>query len=315
MLVSLSSFADLLRYPGQPEKSICFDWKGESIHRAHADGDEFLVCADQPVLIDFTASVCRKEWFASARKNVSVLGKRPNFARMIKGLMTGSRSASTENIQRFKTLLPPDAMVLMVGAGANGARCDALYADPHIRQIAFDIYPSNLTQFVADAHKIPLASASVDGVVIQAVLEHVLEPAIMAEEIFRVLKPGGVIYAEPPFLQQIHEGAYDFTHFTELGHRWLFRNFGELNRDVIGGPGLSLYWSARYFWRAVLRNRRLADIVSLPFLLFSACDHLLPLRHKVEGANGVCFLGRKSEKTITPDELISSYLGPTKTGS
>jgi SAM-dependent methyltransferase len=163
---------------------------------------------------------------------------------------------------------------------------------------------------VADAHQIPLATESVDSVVIQAVLEHVLDPAAVVAEVFRVLKPNGLVYAETPFMQQVHEGAYDYTRFTELGHRWLWRQFEEIRRDVVGGPGLSLYWSARYFSRALLRERRVADMLSLPFLLFSLFDRLLPLTHKIEGANGVCFMGRKSARPLRPGELISGYLGP-----
>jgi SAM-dependent methyltransferase len=225
--------------------------------------------------------------------------------------MTGSRRTSRDNIRQFKALLPPRALVLMVGAGTQGVGCEGLYEDRDIRQIAFDIYPSNLTQFVADAHQIPLANATMDGVVVQAVLEHVLDPATVVAEIDRILKPGGIVYAETPFMQQVHEGAYDFTRFTELGHRWLWRHFEEIKRGVIGGPGLSLYWSWRYFCRAVLRHRRIADLISLPFLVFSAFDPFLPLHRKIEGANGVCFMGRKGGRPLPQDELVSRYLGLT----
>ena len=65
---------------------------------------------------------------------------------------------------------------------------------------------SRNTQFVADAHRVPLATESVDALVIQAVLEHVLDPWRVAAEIHRVLRPGGLVYADTPFLQQVHEG-------------------------------------------------------------------------------------------------------------
>ncbi|MGH7483324.1 MAG: class I SAM-dependent methyltransferase [Longimicrobiales bacterium] len=273
------------------------------------EGEEFPIAAGQPVLIDFTKSLFRKEWFATARKNVSVIGERSNLARTIKGTLTGSRRASRENILEFKSLLPKGPIVLMVGAGTMGAGCEALYEDRDVRQIGFDIYPSNLTQFVADAHQIPLADNAVDGVIIQAVLEHVLEPAAVVAEIYRVLKPGGIVYAETPFMQQVHEGAYDFTRLTELGHRWLWRQFDEIHRGVIGGPGLALYWSGRHFCRAVLGRRRLADVISLPLIGFSVFDRFLSLEHQIEGANGVCFLGRKVERTLPRESLISCYLG------
>lgn len=306
----LPSIGELLRYPGRPGTGLTLVWESGDLQGVHAGGETFPVAAGQPVLIDFSKSLCSKEWFATARENVSVIGERPNLARTIKGTLTGSRSASRENIFRFKALLPTRPVVLMVGAGTMGAGCEVLYEDWDVRQIAFDIYPSNLTQLVADAHQIPLADNSVDGVIIQAVLEHVLEPAAVVAEIYRVLKPGGIVYAETPFMQQVHEGAYDFTRFTELGHRWLWRQFDEIDRGVIGGPGLSLYWTARYFCRAVLRQRRLADFMSVPFLVLSAVDHLLPLTWKIEGATGVCFLGRRAANPLPRDELVSYYLGP-----
>jgi SAM-dependent methyltransferase len=309
MLVPLRSIVELLRYPGQPSRCLSLVWEGSDVQCVQSDGEEFPIAAGQPVVIDFAKSLCRKEWFTTARKNVSILGERSNVGRTIKGTLTGSRRASWQNIVRFRALLPTHPVVLMVGAGTMGAGCEPLYEDQDVRQIGFDIYPSNLTQFVADTHQIPLADSTVDGVVIQAVLEHVLEPAAVVAEIYRVLKPGGIVYAETPFMQQVHEGAYDFTRFTELGHRWLWRQFEEVERGVIGGPGLSLYWSARYFCRAVLGRRRLADVISLPVIGLSIFDRFLSLEHKIEGANGVCFLGRKVERPLPREGLISLYLG------
>lgn len=309
MLVPLQSVRDLLRYPGEPGRPLSLSWEGDELQFVRAGDEDFAIAAGQPVLIDFAESICRKEWFATARKDVSVIGKRSSLARTAKGALTGSRNSSRQNILQLTSLLPPQPLVLMIGAGTMGAGCESLYASREIRQIAFDIYPSTLTQLVADAHQIPLADASVDGVVVQAVLEHVLDPQAVVAEIHRVLKPGGVVYAETPFMQQVHERAYDFTRFTELGHRWLWRRFEEIKRDVIGGPGLSLYWSMRYFLRALL-GRRLADGLSIPFLAFSVFDRFLPLENKIEGANGVCFLGRKGERTLAREELVSCYLGP-----
>ncbi len=52
------------------------------------------------------------------------------------------------------------------------------------------------------------------------------------KEIHRVLKDDGIVYADTPFMQQVHEGAYDFTRFTLSGHRWLFKNFALLDSTV-----------------------------------------------------------------------------------
>ena len=100
---------------------------------------------------------------------------------------------------------------------------EPFYPEPRIALVAFDIYASPQVQFVADAHHIPLEDGCFDAVIVQAVLEHVLEPGRVVAEIYRVLKPNGLVYAETPFLQHVHEGAYElFTRFTESGHRYLF---------------------------------------------------------------------------------------------
>ena len=52
-----------------------------------------------------------------------------------------------------------------------------------------------------------------------------------------MLKDDGLVYAETPFLQQVHGGPYDFTRFTHLGHRRLFRKFIELESGATAGAG------------------------------------------------------------------------------
>ncbi len=85
-----------------------------------------------------------------------------------------------------------------------------------------------------------MTDESFDGVICQAVLEHVLDPYRCVEEIHRVLRPNGLVYAETPFMQQVHGGTHDFTRFTHLGHRRLFRKFAEVDSGVVCGPGMAL---------------------------------------------------------------------------
>jgi ubiquinone/menaquinone biosynthesis C-methylase UbiE len=60
---------------------------------------------------------------------------------------------------------------------------------------------------VCDAHHLPFQIESFDGVIVQAVLEHVFDPNRYVEEIHRVLKMDAVVYAETPFIQQADEGG------------------------------------------------------------------------------------------------------------
>ena len=53
-----------------------------------------------------------------------------------------------------------------------------------------------------------------DCVIVQAVLEHVIQPFVCVGEIERVLCDGGYIYCETPGFQQVHGRQYDFHRFT-----------------------------------------------------------------------------------------------------
>lgn len=313
MLAKLEEFEALLRQPGWPEKGVRVEQRDGVITSVmDEDGGGYPVIDGVPVLASFRSSVLASlenvqrpvidrsgGWLRSAKRRFMSL------------LDTGSKSCA--QMSRMAELLKqcaPRPLLLVIGGGACGAGTEPVYGHPDIRVLGFDIYASPNVQFIADAHDIPLAGASVDGVVIQAVLEHVLDPARVVSEIRRVLKPGGLVYAETPFMQQVHEGAYDFTRFSELGHRWLFRDFEAIERGAHGGPGLSLYWSARYFFRALLRNRGLAEILALPFVFFYFLDRFAEQRHSVDGANGVYFLGRRGAAPgVMESGLRSEYLG------
>jgi hypothetical protein len=110
-------------------------------------------------------------------------------------------------------------------------------------------------------------------------------------------------------MQQVHEGPYDYRRFTEVGHRWLFRRFETINRGALGGPGLSLYWAAKYFMRGLTRSRRLGDVLSLPFALAALMDGLIGEKDKIDGGNGAYFLGRLAGSSVTPGDIVAEYRG------
>jgi SAM-dependent methyltransferase len=216
---------------------------------------------------------------------------------------------AARKVDHLRRLLPRDAVVLVVGGGTVGNGTEALYADPGLRLIAFDILPTEVVQVVADGHRIPLLSGSVDAVVVQAVLEHVLDPAQVVAEIHRVLRPGGLVYAETPFMQQVHAGRYDFTRFSDSGHRWLFRRFSEVERGVVAGPGTALTWSIDHLVRALCRSRTAGQLARLVFFWLRFADRFADARYAADGASALYFLGRRAERSLTPAEVLAGYTG------
>ena len=54
--------------------------------------------------------------------------------------------------------------VLVVGGGVLGSGADALYSGMDIEIVGLDVYPSPYTHLIADAHQLPFASETFDGV-------------------------------------------------------------------------------------------------------------------------------------------------------
>jgi SAM-dependent methyltransferase len=274
---------------------------------------DYPTVSGQPVLIDFDRSIAQRQ-AVLATEGASLVENRRAGRSLSKRIVFGSNPVEVRNAKRLTNLLKQDSggrspVVLVVGGGSLSEGVRLLRDSPALELICFDIYASQQTDFVADAHAIPLKDGVVDGVWIQAVLEHVLTPVTVAEEIARVLLPGGLVYAETPFLQPVHEKAYDFTRFTESGHRWLFRQFEEIDSGVVSGPGTTLFLHLRYFAGAVFRNRRLGNLVTLPFFWLRYFDKIIPRSHASDMASGVYFLGRKSDGAVGPAEMPAFFRG------
>lgn len=288
-------------------------WQCTSASCRYADYP-FPIVSGVPALVDFERSVLDADRLRAFDGAAPI--HRSRFNRALTRLVHPTNSTASIQIARMLELLRAETAmterrprILVIGGGTSGNGLEALYDDPTVDLICFDIYVSPLVQFVGDGHAIPLTDGSADGVVIQAVLEHVLEPTVVAKEIHRVLRAGGIVYADSPFLQQVHEGPYDFTRFTDSGHRYLFRNFERIDSGCVAGAGTALRWSLDYFVRALTRSMRLGRIAALCFFWLSYLDRILDPRHSVDGASSVFFLGRKSEVSITRAEIIDYYQG------
>jgi len=271
----------------------------------------FSTVDNQPVLIDFEHSIFDPS--AYLQDHGSVL-PRDNTGRSIgtrvRRFVKGNNLVADDNSRLFLNQvkgLAARPRVLVIGGGAIGSGAEGLYCDPDIDIIGTDVYASPFTCAIVDGHNLPFCSLAFEGVWIQAVLEHVLEPHIVAAQIFRVLKPGGLVYSEIPFMQQVHEGAYDFMRFTLSGHRWLFKQFEQIAAGPVGGAGTSSVWSFIYLCRALGASNKVATLLSLPVFWLRFLDQLTKPRPNLDGASGTYFLGAKSERTLTPREMVHYY--------
>jgi SAM-dependent methyltransferase len=270
----------------------------------------FPTVAAQPAIIDFDQSILdHAELLASAGSSY-VDRSHGVLARAVSRILFGyNREAEAKAGQiladvKTSTL---SARLLVIGGGAVGSGVQAMYDDPQVQVIGTDIYHSPHTTLIADGHRLPFADQSVDGVWIQAVLEHVLDPQQVVAEIHRVLRPDGLVFADTPFMQQVHEGAYDFTRFSLSGHRWLFRHFALIDAGTSGGAGLATLWSVRYLARAMTGSGPLGTLVQLAFCWLRFIDRWAAPRDTADAASAVYFYGRKSHTPIVPKDIVAFY--------
>lgn len=119
-------------------------------------------------------------------------------------------------------------------------------------------------------HVIPVDDDHFDAILCIAVLEHVINPEEAVAELYRVLKPGGHLILEVPFLQPEHKVPTDYQRYTRDGLVHLVTKHGF---RVVRTKGLftvyhTLYWQA-HIWLHTKRSPTylMGRLILLPWLL------------------------------------------------
>lgn len=109
------------------------------------------------------------------------------------------------------------------------------YFPADIEILTLDIDPHSGCDYIGDICKTngEIDTGSLDFVVCTEVLEHVRQPFSAVDEIWRMLAPGGHVFASTPFNFRIHGPLPDCWRFTEHGLRELFRDFYILRLDAL----------------------------------------------------------------------------------
>lgn len=276
--------------------------------------NSFKILYEKPILVDFKQSVLDEEIFVSIQGSSAVKRTSIGLMTKIRSLFRKKNKITINNISflenEIKNITKP--RILIIGGGEIGSGMEPLYERYKDSIISFDIYSSPHINFIADAHNIPIVSEYFDIVIIQAVLEHVIDPKNVVSEIWRVLKFDGIVYAETPFIQHVHEGRFDFTRFTESGHRYLFRRFSVISSGYNLGVATSLLWSLDFFFTGLFRSRLVGRSIRILFFWISYLDQLIPESYNIDGACGVYFTGRKKQENINQKDILIHYKGSQK---
>ncbi|MBU0580181.1 MAG: methyltransferase domain-containing protein, partial [Candidatus Margulisbacteria bacterium] len=171
-----------------------------------------------------------------------------------------------------------NAFIVSIGGGGRREHPDFVNLD-------IALFPE--VDIVGNAHALPFINESLDAVIINAVLEHVEDPFLVVEKIERVLKIGGFIYAEVPFIQPFHPYPNDYFRFTIEGLKKLLSHFKEIECGTVIGPISAMLNLFQAQILTLFRNRFLR-ILAFGFTLV-----LLPLKYVDK------IIGFKGQKSIT----------------
>lgn len=79
------------------------------------------------------------------------------------------------------------------------------------------IHGSSKLNSYGSALALPFSDSSFDSILCTEVLEHVPNPLIALQEMYRVARPGSVLLLTVPFSEQLHEEPYDYFRYTIHG--------------------------------------------------------------------------------------------------
>jgi SAM-dependent methyltransferase len=152
--------------------------------------------------------------------------------------------------------IKPDSFVLNIGSGNSRIH-------PIVKNL--DIIAGENVDIVSSAEKIPLNDETVDLIITQEAFEHIADPQKSIQEAYRILKRGGVIYFQVPFIIGYHPGPADFWRFTKEGIVTFLENAGFQveKRGVTVGSASGFYRIAVEFFAIIFSGP--IDALYIPF--------------------------------------------------
>jgi SAM-dependent methyltransferase len=185
-------------------------------------------------------------------------------------------------------------LVELERSGAWGLDAGAGQKRMHPRLLSVDVNRGAAPDCVASAEDLPFTSASLAIVISQEVIEHVPNPWRVVQEAARVLRPGGRLYLQAPFVIGYHPSPRDYWRFTDEGLRRLVESAGlrleHLEPSV--GAGSGMYRIAVEFWavlaaaawaRLYLPAKALAAILLRPLCSLDRWTASSPAAHRIPG--------------------------------
>jgi SAM-dependent methyltransferase len=172
-----------------------------------------------------------------------------------------------QEAQIFERHLGARGDVLILGSNLPPEAL-AAYRGQKVSQL--DRKPLPHVDIVADAEALSasIGEASYDYVVSTSMLEHTPHPWKVVEEVFKVLRPGGIFYLSAPWMFPLHGEPHDYWRFSRPCLQGLVRDAGfiEIESGSEYSPHAALQTFLRTYLSEALSFNRSMVFYSLEFL-------------------------------------------------
>jgi SAM-dependent methyltransferase len=201
------------------------------------------------------------------------------------------------------SLLPPNPTIFDIGSKEARGTYGFGWPPADAKIVCVDMVDGSGVDLVADAHNMHMiSSSSVDCVVTVSTLEHVRYPHKVVSEIYRILKPGGLLYINVPFVFPFHADPDDFYRFSCNGIKILCEQFEQLDSGFNRGPASTMHQLLIHFFAMLfcLNSRTLyginVDVFSWLLFWVKYLDAFLA-RYSMANVihTGAYFIGRKPD--------------------
>jgi SAM-dependent methyltransferase len=207
----------------------------------------------------------------------------------------------------------PESLCLDVGAGLRHSCFSNV--------VNTEIYPSISTDVLCVGEDLPFESEQFDYVICAAVLEHTRRPWEVAREICRVLKAGGKVLVDYPFLQSVHGYPHHYFNATPQGAISLFEAYCDILTSTIepnNHPIQSIFWFLM-IWRSGLEGAdreafdklTVGEILSVPpeaQLGAAYCRNLSEHVKRIIPAGSTLIARRKHDCARSVNEPLAQFL-------
>jgi len=253
-------------------------------------------------------------------------GTRQSLGARVRGLTpslgSGDRPFLANMARLLAELKPAEpgraSTIMCLGSAADAQVIRSLVTGRRIEVVHLEVWADSADVDIGcDPERLPLCDGVADAVVMRGRLHRSLHAPALAREAVRVLRLGGLMYAEEPFAIGVQRGPDDFYRFTHLGLRGQFLDCEELASGVAEGVGVAMASSWRQLLWSLARSPYLgficATIASFTSFFWKYLDRVIASRARaIDGAASVYFLGYKSATVLSEVELLAGYRGAAR---